>query len=74
MDADGRWVARANGINLLGGALAPFIAGSIIASSDYKTLGEFCFFVALCCFMLAFIFNKKINYVNQVSRQGDSFG
>ncbi len=64
LDADGRWAARANGINLLGGAIAPIIAALIITSSDYQALGTFCFCLAGFCMVLAVIFNRELNKAN----------
>jgi len=61
LDADGRWAARASALNLLGGAVAPFIAANIISASDYQTLGTFCFGLSLVCVSLAVIFNRQLN-------------
>ena len=49
LDGEGRWAARATGINLIGAAAAPFLAGNIIAASGYGKLGQFIIILALIC-------------------------
>jgi len=60
LDKNGYWAARANGANLLGVASAPFLAGTIISTSDYQTLGLTCFSLAVICLLLALFFNYRI--------------
>lgn len=60
LSADGRWASRATGINLLGGAVAPFIAASVVGASDYSMLGVFCFTLALICISVAWVFYQMI--------------
>jgi predicted MFS family arabinose efflux permease len=60
LDRNGHWAARANGANLLGVAFAPFIAGTIISTTNYEVLGKFCFLLALICLILALTFNYRI--------------
>ncbi|MCZ6501014.1 MAG: MFS transporter [Gammaproteobacteria bacterium] len=64
LDADGRWAARANGVNLLGAATAPFLAANIVTASNYQTLGTMFFGLALFCLCLAVLFNRQMNRVN----------
>jgi predicted MFS family arabinose efflux permease len=61
LDSNGYWAARASGANLLGVAFAPFMAGTIISTTNYQVLGIFCFCLALICLVLALIFNYRIN-------------
>lgn len=49
LDGEGRWAARATGINLMGAATAPFLAGTIITASGYGELGRFIIILALIC-------------------------
>ncbi len=64
LDPDGRWAARATGINLMGGAIAPFVAGNIIRFSNYQALGRFCLGLALFCLALTLLFNHRLNRAN----------
>ncbi len=61
LDADGRWAARANGVNLLGAAIAPFLAANIVTATDYQTLGTVFFGLALISLCLAVFFNRQMN-------------
>ena len=49
LDREGRWAARANGINLIGAATAPFLAGNIIVASGYAELGWFIIALGFIC-------------------------
>ena len=63
LDADGRRVARANSLNLLGGAIAPFVAANIVSVADYRGLGIFCFGLALFCLILAIVFSNQMDRI-----------
>ena len=60
LDDDGRWVARANGLNLLGASVAPFFAATIVSSADYHTLGYVCLALATVTTGLAVAFSVKV--------------
>ena len=60
LDAEGRWAARANGVNLLGAAIAPFLAANIVTASNYQTLGTMFFGLALFCLCLAVLFDRQM--------------
>ncbi|MCZ6797346.1 MAG: MFS transporter [Gammaproteobacteria bacterium] len=60
LDSNGYWAARASGANLIGVAFAPFMAGTIVSTTSYQTLGLLCFCLALVCLVLALVFNYRI--------------
>ncbi|NKC00660.1 MAG: MFS transporter [Pseudomonadales bacterium] len=60
LDIHGRWLARANGANLLGGAIAPAIAGSVVSTTDFQTLGIFLTGVATITAILAVSFSANL--------------
>lgn len=70
LDGNGRWAARANGVNLLGGASGPFIAGTVVSFSDFQTLGLFCLGLSLMCLTLATLFNSKFSSLDVEPQQG----
>ena len=56
LDREGRWAARAMGINLMGAAMAPIVAGNIIAVSGYRELGQFIIVLSITCCLGGLIF------------------
>ncbi len=60
LDSEGRWVARANGVNLMGGAMAPFVAASVVTSASYGVLGYFCMMLAMASLVLTLVFCLKL--------------
>ena len=72
LDADGRWAARANGVNLYGAALGPVIAGTIIEMGGYRALSISCIGVAVPFLLLALVFVRGLNRVDlhSASEQG----
>ena len=60
LDGEGRWAARATGINLMGAATAPFLAGNIIAASGYGELGRFIIVLAIICAAGGLMFTSRL--------------
>ncbi len=60
LDGEGRWAARATGINLMGAATAPFLAGNIITASGYGELGLFIIILALICAAGSLVFSAGL--------------
>ncbi len=60
LDGEGRWAARATGINLMGAATAPFLAGNIITASGYGELGLFIIILALICAAGGLVFSAGL--------------
>ena len=63
LDKEGRWAARATGINLMGAATAPFLAGSIITVSGYSELGLLIITLAVICSLGSLIFSSRLRAV-----------
>lgn len=75
LDREGRWAARANGINLIGAAIAPFLAGNIIVASGYAELGWFIIVLGFICAAGGLVFAARLhscsqNYLNQPDEYG----
>ena len=72
LDGVGRWAARANGVNLLGGASGPFIAGTVVSISDFPALGLFFLGLSLTCLMLAALFDSRFSALNIETQKSEA--
>lgn len=72
LDGEGRWAARATGINLMGAATAPFLAGNIITASGYGELGQFIIILALICAAGGLVFTAKLQRVSYPEPQASA--
>ena len=60
LDAAGSWVAKANGINLLGTSIAPSLSAMIVNFAGYRGLGLACVSLAIVCALLAAVFSLRL--------------
>ena len=72
LDSEGRWAARAAGINLMGAATAPFLAGNIITASGYGELSLFIIILALICAAGCLVFSAKLQRLSYPEPQASA--
>jgi predicted MFS family arabinose efflux permease len=60
LDRTGKWAARATGVNLMGAATAPVVAGGVIETFGYAALGQMVLLLAVYCCVCGLVFSRLL--------------